>query len=94
MVYSVGTYLDEEAQRIFVTHVLGMATVKTFEAPAGVEIATRVDPAGKAIYFVINHTPEGRFFALPWPAFDHLAHREVRELALDPYGVALLTRSD
>jgi len=94
MVYTVGVYLDDPAQATFINHVLQMAGVMGMEAPDGVEAATRVDSAGKPVRIVINHTAVERSISLPWPAFDHLSGRDVRELRLEPYGVAILTRTD
>jgi beta-galactosidase len=94
MVYTVGAYLDVTAQQVFTDHILKIAGICGIDAPQGVEVAARVDAAGREIYVVINHTPEEHGFALPWPAFDHLAQRAAHDLRLDPYGVAVLTRSD
>lgn len=94
MVYTVGVYLDDAAQRTFIAHVLETAGVGVLETPEGLEIATRVDVSGKLIYFVINHTPTERRFSLPWHGFDHLSQRSVRDLQLEPYGIAIVTRSD
>ncbi len=43
---------------------------------------------------VINHTPEERRLRLAWLGFDHLSGHAVRDLELEPYGVAIVTRSD
>ena len=94
MVYTVGVYLDEQAQQIFMHHVLQMAGVRGLNSPEGVEVSTRVDPAGRVIHIVINHTAAERSLSLPWPALEHLSGRDVRELQLEPYGVAIVTRSD
>lgn len=94
MVYSVGVYLDEAAQRIFMSHVLETAGIHPFESPEGVEVSTRVGATGRLIYFVINHAPAERTLSFPWLAFDHLAQQAVRELELQPYGVAIVTRAE
>ncbi len=94
MVYTMGVYLDEQAQQTFIDHVLQTAGVRCFESPEGVEVSTRVDPGGQRIHIVINHTAAERSLRLPWLAFDHLSKRDVRELQLEPYGVAIVTRSD
>jgi hypothetical protein len=70
-----------------------MARVGHLESPEGVEVAARVDPGGNTIYFVINHTPIERSLELAWAGFDHLSGRDVRELRLEPYSVAIVTRS-
>lgn len=94
MVYTVGVYLDEVAQQTLINHVLQTASVGSLESPEGVEISTRVNENGRVIYIVINHTAAERSLSLPWSAFDHLSKRDVRELQLEPYGVAIVTRSD
>lgn len=94
MVYTVGVYLDEAAQQTLLNHVLQMAGVSGLESPEGVEVSQRVAPKGRVIYIVINHTAAERSLSLPWAGFDHLSGREVRELQLEPYGVAIVTRSD
>jgi len=93
MVYTVGVYLNEEAQQTFVDHVLQTAGVRGMKSPEGVEVSTRVDPAGRAIYIVINHTAAERNLSLVWPALEHLTGQTVQnELILMPYGIAILTR--
>ena len=92
MVYTVGVYLDEEAQQAFMNHVLQMVAVRGMKSPEGVEVSTRLDPAGRAIYIVINHTAAERSLSLPWPAQEHLTGQTVEnELKLPPYEVAILT---
>lgn len=93
LVYSVGAYLDDAAQQVFVNHALRMAGVAGIETPQGVELVRRVDETGRDIWFAINHTRDERSFSLPWPAIDHLAQVAIAELRLDPYGVAVLTRA-
>ena len=94
MVYTVGVYLDDAAQQKLINHILQIAGIKVFETPEGVEISQRVAPNGQTIYFVINHTAAERGLTLPWSGFDHLSGRDVRELQLEPYGAAIVTRSD
>ncbi len=94
MVYTVGVYLDDQAQQTLINHVLQMAGVRGVESPEGVEVSQRVAPNGRVIYIVINHTAAERSLSLPWSAFDHLSGHGVRELQLEPYGVAIVTRSD
>jgi beta-galactosidase len=94
IVYTVGVYLDDQAQQTLINHILQMVGVRGFESPEGVEVSQRTDPNGRAIYFVINHTAAERSLTLPWSGFDHLSRRDVRELQLEPYGVAIVTRSD
>jgi beta-galactosidase len=94
MVYTVGAYLDDPAQQKLINHILQIAGIRVLETPEGVEISQRVDPNDRVIYFVINHTAEARVLTLPWSGFDHLTGRDVRELQLEPYGAAIVTRSD
>jgi len=93
MVYYVGVYLNEEAQQTFMDHVLQTAGVRGMKSPEGVEVSTRVDPAGRAIHIVTNHTAAERNLSLPWSALEHLTGQTVQnELKLMPYGVAILTK--
>jgi beta-galactosidase len=95
MVYYVGAYLDEGGQQTFIDHVLQMAGIWGMNSPEGVEVSTRVDPAGRVIYIVINHVAAGRNLSLPWPAQDHLTGKIIQnELELLPYEVAILTKME
>jgi hypothetical protein len=44
--------------------------------------------------FISNYERTEKQATLPWQARDHLARREARGLHLEPYGVAIVTRSD
>lgn len=93
-VYTVGTWLDSESQQILVNQILANTLLKPFDAPATVEVRTRVRQDGTALYFVINHSREQQTITLPWPAIDHLGGQQFAQgnLALYPYAVALLTK--
>jgi beta-galactosidase len=98
-VYTVGAYLDEEAQQTFMEHLLQTAGLEGMDSPQDVEICTRiarhpegVDPAGRAIRIVINHARAERSLSLPYPMREHFSGQRVEgELKLAPYGVAVLT---
>jgi beta-galactosidase len=94
-VYTVGAYLDAAAQQAMLDRFLRTAGVSCpITAPEGVEVATRTDPSGRQIYFVINDTDIGQNLTLPWPGLDHLSGQIVQSyLHLEPYGVAILTQS-
>lgn len=92
MVYTVGAYLDEQSQQVFVDQVLQMAGIRGHLSPEGVEIGARETPEGKTILIVINHGPEERRVELPSIFHDHLSEKIVdHQLDLRPYGVAVLT---
>jgi beta-galactosidase len=94
LVYYVGAYLDEAAQRAFLDHLFKNAQVRsTLETPPGVEVRKRVNAKEEEIYIVINHSREGKRVPLSWPAREHLSGEVGQgDLILAPYGVAVLTR--
>ncbi len=93
LVYTVGVYLDENAQQTLLDHILKMAGILGTRSEKDVEIFTRIDESGKVILVVINHAPEERGFVLPWSAIEHLTGQTVKnELKLPPYNVAILTK--
>jgi beta-galactosidase len=95
MVYTVGAYLDEKTQQTFMDHVLQMAGIRSVKSEKDVEVLTRIDPAGRVILMVINHTATERGFVLPWPALEHLTGKTVQnDLKLLPYDVAILTKAE
>ena len=96
LVYFVGAYLDEEAQRALMGRITETARVRpVMDSPAGVEVCKRVNPEGVVVYIVVNHQREERVVRLPWPAHEHLTEQSVvDDLRLAPYGVALVTPSD
>jgi len=94
MVYTSGAYLDEQAQQTFIDHVLQMAGIRGIKTEIDVEASMRIDPSGKVILIVINHTATKRSFTLPWPAMEHLTGQAVEnQLSLLPYAVAILTQA-
>ena len=96
LVYYVGTYLDEEAQQALISHMLPLAGGRPpmQDIPAGVEVRTRVTPDRVTIFIIINHLRQKQTLRLQWPATEHLTGEAVtEELVLEPYGVALVTKS-
>ncbi len=93
-VYFVGAYLDEAAQQALVDHIVEMDSVRpVMETPTGVEARKRVSADGEEIFIVINHERAEQIVRLPWPAREHLSGQSLAdELALEPYGVAVLTQ--
>jgi beta-galactosidase len=97
LVYYVGVYFDEAAQRALVNHIARMAGAKpVMESPQGVEVRRLVGADGKTgIFVVINHEPVEQVLQLPWPAYEHLNGLALTgKLRLAPYGVVLLTRAE
>src|SRR5688572_11487858 len=93
-VYLVGAYLDDAAQEaLFVTilHKAGLQPV--LETPTGVEACLRVGADGREVFILINHNTTPQTVSLPWQAYDHLSGQIVMRLALEPYGVGVLTRA-
>ena len=95
LVYTVGVYLDENAQQILIDHVLQTAGIQGTLSEKDVEVSTCLDESGREILIVINHSQEERLFALPWSAFEHLTGQTVHnELKLSPYDVVVLTKKE
>jgi beta-galactosidase len=95
LVYYVGAYLDEDAQQVLMDHIANMAGVTApLRTPAGVEVCVRVRPDRRQVYVLVNHERQEQGLQVPWPAQEHLTGKPVTgELKLEPYGVAILTRS-
>ena len=93
-VYYVGAYLDPAAQDAMMEKFLRTASAGApFEAPEGVEIATRVKPDDSEVFFVINHKSEEVNVTIPWLAMDHISGSPVQgTLHLPAYGVVVLTK--
>jgi beta-galactosidase len=91
-VYYIGTCLDAEAQQELMINIFQQVGLEAFSTPSGVEVGRRIHPDGYSIYLFINHTRKTCSVQLPWTAYDHLAEKEVENLDLSPYGVAVLTR--
>ena len=94
LVYYVGAFLDANAQYELLKRIAATATANPLMVvPEGIEVRRRVSAERQDIWFILNHRLQEQTVALPWPAFDHIAQRSVQqELALIPYGVAVLTR--
>ncbi len=94
LVYYVGAFLDADAQHELLKRIAATAMANPLmDVPEGIEVRRRVSADRRDIWFILNHRLQEQTVTLPWPAFDHLAQRSVQqELALIPYGVALLTR--
>jgi beta-galactosidase len=95
MVYTVGAYLDNDAQRALLAHISKVAEARpVFETPPWVEACRRTTPDGKQVYIVINHDEANPHeIKLPWPALNHLTSETVESLTLAPYQTALLTKN-
>jgi len=95
-VYMVGAYLDDASQQSLLDHIVEAAGVQpVWETPTGVEARKRVGTNGEDIFILINHERTGKLVKLPWPVREHLTGQSaVDEFRLEPYGVAVLTRSD
>jgi beta-galactosidase len=92
-VYFIGAYLDEASQQALLDQIAQAAGIQpVMPTPAGVEARKRINIHGEDIYIVINHERKSQPLSLPWPAYEHLTDRTVRELEMEPYGVAVITR--
>ena len=93
MVYTVGAYLDGASQQLFIDHVLKLAGIHSLKSPPGVEIRTRLNPAGEEIFFIINHTTSEQVIDLPWLAWDHLTNQSSDgTIKLGRYDVKIFTK--
>jgi len=93
-VYFVGAYLDDAAQDdLFVTILREAGLQPVLETPTGVESCLRVGANGHEVFILINHGAAPQTLLLPWQAWNHLSGEIVTHLALEPYGVAVLTRA-
>jgi beta-galactosidase len=89
----VGAYLDETAQDALfgmILHEAGLQPV--METPAGVEACLRLGTEAREVFILINHENVPQTVELPWQGRDHLSGETLSTLALEPYGVAVLTR--
>jgi beta-galactosidase len=95
LVTYVGVYLDWVSQQKLIDSIASAAGVQPLmETPAGVEARKRVSAQGREVYLIMNHEKTGQIMTLPWRGYDHLSKRDVHELQLEPYGVAVVTRKD
>lgn len=91
----VGAYLDEASQQKLIDEIVQSADVlPVLETPVGVEARKRVGAQGGEVFIIINHERKQKQVDLPWQAREHLHGRAVRELQLEPYGVAIVTRAE
>ncbi|HZJ24723.1 MAG TPA: beta-galactosidase [Anaerolineales bacterium] len=91
----VGAYLDEPAQQQLLEGIVQSAGVlPVMECPVGVEVRKRVSAQGDEVFIIISHERTGRNMNLPWLAHEHLHGLDIRELQLEPYGVAVITRAE
>lgn len=91
----VGAWLDEASQQKLIDEVVKSAGIQpVMECPAAVEARKRVSVTGEEIFIVINHERLEKKMDLPWLAHEHLNRLDMRELKLEPYGVAVLTRAE
>jgi beta-galactosidase len=91
----VGAYLDQDSQQRVLDSIVQAAGLQPLmETPGGVEARRRAGAQGQEVFILINHERTDKQIHLPWAAHDHLGGRDVDELRLEPYGVAVLTRVD
>jgi beta-galactosidase len=94
-VYFVGAYLDAAAQQFILDQIVRTAGVKPIlGVPAGVEVRARVNSQGEQVYIIINHERKEQQVSLPWPGHEHLGGTNQEKVKLEPYGVAVITRSN
>jgi len=95
LVYFVGAYLDDASQKILLDRIAQSADIlPVMDTPSGVEARRRIGAKGKEIFIIINHERVEQLVKLPWPVQEHLSGRNLtNQLKLEPYGVAILTRS-
>lgn len=95
LVYFVSAYLDDASQKILLDRIAQSAGIlPVMDTPSGVEARRRIGAKGKEIFIIINHERVEQLVKLPWPVQEHLSGRNLtNQLKLEPYGVAILTRS-
>ena len=95
MVYTLGVYLDEQAQQAFMDHILQLAGIPVNKSEKDVEVVNWVTHQGKLIQMVINHAQCEHSYVVPWPAIEHLTNQAIQyETKLPPYGILLLSKAD
>jgi beta-galactosidase len=88
--YYIGTRLDREAMTSLLRDIAASKGVNpALTVPAGVEVVRRTAPE-RDFLFVINHGRTSAEISLERSCFDRATGREMRELSLDPLGVAIL----
>jgi len=91
----VGAYLDDASQQQFMDVIVKSAGISSvMDCPVGMEVRKRVNPKGGEVFIIVNHEQMEKRVNLPWLAHDHLRQLETRELQLEPYGVAVITRAE
>jgi len=91
LIYYVGAYLDEAAQKALLTKFLKTARVTMIGSSSEVEVYPWINSQYQELYFVINHAPVDTILRLPWPAKELLSGRQTpSEIRLPPYGVAIV----
>jgi hypothetical protein len=91
----VGAYLDEGAQQQLMDDILKSAGIySVMDCPVSVEVRKRVNTEGGEVFIMINHEQTEKQMTLPWLAREHLRRLDTRELQLEPYGVAVITRAE
>lgn len=95
-VYYVGVHLDEIAQTRMLDYICDLNGIKPIlTTPSGVEVCQRVTPDGQKVFIVINHQASEKKVLIPWAARDHISGFSGKGfLALEPYGVVILTREE
>jgi beta-galactosidase len=89
LVTYAGACLDKTSQQKLMDDVAKSAGVQPImETPVGVEVRKRGE-----VFIIINHERTDKKVSLPWQAREHLTGRDVRDLELEPYGVAIITRA-
>ncbi len=89
-VYYVGAWLDEDLQEALIGWISHEAGVEP--ALAGLPLSVRATRRGNA-YVLINGGREAVSVSLPWSGIDHLTGNESEEIALEAYGVAVVTQA-
>jgi len=91
----IGVWLDDISQQKLIDDIVKSAGVEPeMRCPIGVEARRRVNAQGDEVFIVINHERSEKKVTLPWLAHESLSGSNVRELKLEPYGVAVLTRAE
>jgi beta-galactosidase len=92
----IGAYLDQTSQQKLLDDIVRSAGVESvMEMPKGVEVRKRVDAKGGEVFIIINHERTRKQVNLPWKAREQLLGLiNGRELQLEPYGIAVVTRID
>ena len=85
----LGTIPDDATLAHLMQTFANSAQPAPFDAPAGIELCTRIGPRG-TIHIAINHTDTAQQLTLPTSMRDLLTSNSAATLHLDPQGVAVL----